>query len=106
MMAAYYKLYTFSIAGIFFGFIMYACCRICETAGVSWEAVLEVTENNSRLIDAGEANQALSTADIEAMRAEGKSGDEIIQALTKNSATFASKTQYSRVHPNTLHYLS
>ena len=74
--------------------------RICETAGESWESVLEVTENNKMLNDAGEANQALNTADIEKMRAEGKSGDEIVAALTENSATFASKTQYSQVPCN------
>ena len=71
--------------------------RVCETAGEDWEGVLEIDRNNSNLQDAGTANQALTAEDIARLRSEGKSGDEIIAALTENSATFQNKTQYSQV---------
>ena len=72
-------------------------CRVCETAGEDWEGVLEIDKNNSQLLDAGVANQGLTTADIARLKAEGKSGDEIVAALAANSATFQNKTHYSQV---------
>ena len=59
--------------------------------------MLEIDRNNSNLQDAGTANQSLTAEDIARLRSEGKSGDEIIAALTENSATFQNKTQYSQV---------
>ena len=38
----------------------------------------------------------LTAAEIEVMRAEGKSGQEIIEALTANSTTFQAKTEFSQ----------
>lgn len=46
-------------------------------------------------MDSGGA-QALSAADIEAMKAEGAAGADIVAALTANSATFAAKTEFSQ----------
>lgn len=58
---------------------------------------MEIDRNNSSLEDKGLANQNLTTADIELLKAEGKTGDEIVAALTQNSATFQQKTQFSQV---------
>lgn len=76
-------------------------CRVCETAHEDWGQVLEIDRNNSSLKDAGSQNQALTAADISRLKQEGKTGDEIIAALTANSATFQNKTQYSQVHEQT-----
>lgn len=76
---------------------IYCVFRVCETAHEPWDSILDIKENNSRLNDAGNANQALSTEDIQKLKEEGKSGDEIIAALTQHSATFATKTQFSQV---------
>lgn len=56
----------------------------------------EVDKDNSELLDAGAATQQLSTDDIAAMRAAGKTGEEIAAALAEGSATFLSKTQFSQ----------
>ena len=72
-------------------------CRICEIAGEDWENAVEIDRNNSNLEDKGVANQNLTTADIELLKAQGKTGDEIVAALTQNSATFQQKTQFSQV---------
>lgn len=40
--------------------------------------------------------QALTTAEIEGMKREGKAGQEIVAALTAGSATFAAKTEFSQ----------
>jgi hypothetical protein len=72
-------------------------CSVCETAGEDWDSVLEIDKDNSKLLDAGVANQGLTTADIDRLKAEGKSGDDIVAALTANSATFQNKTHYSQV---------
>ncbi|EFN52089.1 hypothetical protein CHLNCDRAFT_139358 [Chlorella variabilis] len=53
------------------------------------------TRTNADLVDSGGA-QALSAADIEAMKAEGAAGADIVAALTANSATFAAKTEFSQ----------
>jgi len=58
---------------------------------------MEIDKDNSKLLDAGVANQGLTTADIARLKAEGKSGDEIVAALAANSATFQNKTHYSQV---------
>ncbi|KAL4423995.1 hypothetical protein ABPG75_001296 [Micractinium tetrahymenae] len=54
------------------------------------------TRTNAELVDAGLAHQALSAEDIEAMKAEGKAGADIVAALAANSATFANKTEFSQ----------
>jgi tRNA (adenine-N(1)-)-methyltransferase non-catalytic subunit len=53
------------------------------------------TRTNAQLVESG-ANQALTAADIEAMKAGGAGGAEIVAALTENSATFAAKTEFSQ----------
>lgn len=53
------------------------------------------TRTNAGLVDGGDI-QALSAADIEAMKAAGAAGADIVAALTANSATFASKTEFSQ----------
>ena len=78
--------------------------RICEIAGEDWESAVEIDRNNSRLEDRGIANQNLTTADIELLKAEGKTGDEIVAALTQNSATFQQKTQFSQVQNSVFNF--
>ena len=81
----------------------------------------EVDRDNSELLDAGAATQQLSTDDIAALRAAGKTGhlhvhiawwrlafllcvssgcqlagEEIVAALAEGSATFQGKTQFSQ----------
>ena len=53
------------------------------------------TRTNATLVDRG-GTQALSTAEIEAMKASGAAGADIVAALTANSATFAAKTEFSQ----------
>ncbi|KAJ3706202.1 hypothetical protein LUZ61_009907 [Rhynchospora tenuis] len=54
----------------------------------------EIRDNRS-LIDNNTA-QSLSSEDIEAMRSEGATGDEIVKALIANSSTFEKKTAFSQ----------
>ena len=81
----------------------------------------EVDKDNSELLDAGAATQQLSTDDIAALRAAGKTGqlyghitwcllafllcvptscslagEEIVAALAEGSATFQGKTHFSQ----------
>ena len=82
----------------------------------------EVTRNNSKLNDANKINQPVSLnrclvyprsilssyyfyycthlqiqqAEIQAMREAGKMGSEIVEALTNNSATFETKSEFAQ----------
>ncbi|WOL09656.1 hypothetical protein Cni_G18409 [Canna indica] len=56
---------------------------------------MEDIRDNRLLIDNNTA-QNLSSDDIEAMRREGATGDEIVEALIANSSTFEKKTVYSQ----------
>jgi len=51
--------------------------------------------DNRDLVDNSTA-QKLSQEDIEKMKREGASGEEVVKALVENSATFATKTAYSK----------
>jgi len=53
------------------------------------------TRSNAGLVQ-NDGNQSLSAADIEAMKAKGAAGADIVAALTANSATFAAKTEFSQ----------
>lgn len=55
----------------------------------------EILENNSKLID-DNTSQKLSQADIVSMKEKGLSGEQVIQAIISNSATFQAKTEYSK----------
>ncbi|XP_068645978.1 uncharacterized protein [Aristolochia californica] len=55
----------------------------------------EETRDNRALVDNNSA-QRLSGEDIDAMRREGTSGDQIIEALIANSLTFEKKTAFSQ----------
>ncbi|XXG40270.1 hypothetical protein AAC387_Pa01g1032 [Persea americana] len=55
----------------------------------------EGTKDNRSLIDNNKA-QSLSSEDIDAMRREGATGDQIIEALIANSSTFEKKTLFSQ----------
>ena len=70
-----------------------------STPPADWELATPQADFNARsnaeLVDNGGA-QALSTADIEAMKARGSAGAEIVAALAANSATFAAKTEFSQ----------
>ncbi|KAF5199058.1 tRNA (adenine(58)-N(1))-methyltransferase non-catalytic subunit TRM6 [Thalictrum thalictroides] len=53
------------------------------------------TKDNRALVDNNSA-QTLSGEDIEAMRRQGATGDEIVEALIANSSTFEKKTSFSQ----------
>ena len=69
---------------------------MCETAGENWDGILQTDKDNSRLLDAGTSHQALTADDIVELRSQGKSGDEIVAALTANSVTYQDKTEYAQ----------
>ena len=51
--------------------------------------------DNRELVDSNTA-QKLSIEDIQQMQGDGKSGAEIIKALTESSDTYAGKTEFSK----------
>lgn len=55
----------------------------------------EESRDNRELVDDNKA-QSLTGEDIDAMRREGVTGDEIVEALIANSATFEKKTLFSQ----------
>ncbi|KAK8678387.1 hypothetical protein V6N13_143889 [Hibiscus sabdariffa] len=55
----------------------------------------EVPRDNRAIIDNNQA-QSLTGEDIDAMRSQGATGNEIVEALIANSATFEKKTQFSQ----------
>uniref|UniRef100_J3LV85 tRNA (adenine(58)-N(1))-methyltransferase non-catalytic subunit TRM6 n=1 Tax=Oryza brachyantha TaxID=4533 RepID=J3LV85_ORYBR len=57
--------------------------------------VQDETRDNRSLVDNNTA-QNLSSDDIEAMKRDGVSGDEIVEALIANSSTFGKKTVFSQ----------
>ncbi|XP_062225106.1 uncharacterized protein LOC133923845 isoform X2 [Phragmites australis] len=57
--------------------------------------VQDETRDNRSLVDNNTA-QNLSSDDIEAMKRDGASGDEIVEALIANSSTFRKKTVFSQ----------
>ncbi|KAL6653190.1 hypothetical protein ACP70R_012115 [Stipagrostis hirtigluma subsp. patula] len=57
--------------------------------------VQDETRDNRSLVDNNTA-QNLSTDDIEAMKRDGASGDDIVEALIANSSTFGKKTVFSQ----------
>ncbi|KAL6885483.1 hypothetical protein ACP4OV_010262 [Aristida adscensionis] len=57
--------------------------------------VQDETRDNRSLIDNNTA-QNLSSDDIEAMKRDGVSGDEIVEALIANSSTYGKKTVFSQ----------
>ncbi|XP_078167655.1 eukaryotic initiation factor 3 gamma subunit family protein [Carex rostrata] len=58
------------------------------------QSVGEIRDNRA-LVDNNTA-QSLSSEDIEALRSEGATGDEIVKALIANSSTFETKTAFSQ----------
>lgn len=59
------------------------------------EEMKEELRDNRALVDNNKA-QSLSSEDIDAMRSQGATGDEIVEALIANSATFDKKTVFSQ----------
>ncbi|XVE69746.1 hypothetical protein DITRI_Ditri10aG0015900 [Diplodiscus trichospermus] len=57
--------------------------------------VQEESRDNRAIIDNNQA-QSLTGEDIDAMRRQGATGNEIVEALIANSATFEKKTQFSQ----------
>ncbi|KAM7257060.1 hypothetical protein ACFE04_012801 [Oxalis oulophora] len=57
--------------------------------------VNEENRDNRSLLDDNKA-QTLTGQDIDALRSEGATGNEIVEALIANSATFDKKTQFSQ----------
>lgn len=55
----------------------------------------EISKDNRALVDNNKA-QSLTGEDIDAMRRQGATGDEIVDALIANSATFENKTLFSQ----------
>ncbi|KFM22765.1 tRNA (adenine(58)-N(1))-methyltransferase non-catalytic subunit TRM6 [Auxenochlorella protothecoides] len=72
--------------------------QIPPAVAADWleEAALEVTKNNSQLIDAGDANQQLTSERIADLRSQGVHGSAIVEALAAHSATFDAKTEFSQ----------
>lgn len=73
-------------------------CR--STPATDWDPLPEAepglnTRSNAALVDSGEA-QALSAADIRAMKASGAGGAAILDAVIAGSATFEGKTEFSQ----------
>lgn len=66
----------------------------CEAPAAVAEAIEEAYETNQHLSQQGGA-QALSSSDVKAMKAE-RSGEQVVEALASNSATFASKTKFAQ----------
>lgn len=74
--------------------LMLLGCRAVTTA---WrDQQLKDTADNSKLLDQGAGNQALTADDILAMQQDGKSAEDIVAGLVANSATFQNKTQFSQ----------
>ncbi|GAB2293870.1 hypothetical protein Dimus_028081 [Dionaea muscipula] len=55
----------------------------------------DISKDNREIIDNNTA-QSLNGEDIDAMRRQGATGDEIVEALIANSATFEKKTTFSQ----------
>eukprot|EP01043_Picozoa_sp_COSAG02_P003737 COSAG02_NODE_93_length_37477_cov_78.101129_22_plen_113_part_00 len=53
------------------------------------------TNNNSKLVDDNTAQQ-LRHEEIEKMKADGRGGRAIVDAVVKNSITYAEKTEYAK----------
>ncbi|XP_072988704.1 uncharacterized protein [Typha latifolia] len=66
----------------------------CAQDGVDGQ-VMEDFRDNRSLLDNNTA-QNLSSDDIDAMRRDGATGDEIVEALIANSSTFGNKTVFSQ----------
>ncbi|XP_038977528.1 tRNA (adenine(58)-N(1))-methyltransferase non-catalytic subunit trm6-like [Phoenix dactylifera] len=66
----------------------------CMQESDDGQSIDELKDNRS-LIDNNTA-QNLSSDDIDAMRREGATGDEIVEALIANSSTFGTKTAFSQ----------
>ncbi|XP_004152653.1 tRNA (adenine(58)-N(1))-methyltransferase non-catalytic subunit trm6 isoform X2 [Cucumis sativus] len=75
-----------------------------EEEGISCQETEEMKEeqvtkdelrDNRAIVDNNKA-QSLSSEDIDAMRSQGATGDEIVEALIANSATFDKKTVFSQ----------
>ena len=75
-------------------------CRLSEGVASEWQqwdADGTMGKNNSQLVDGGDAVQALSPVEIEAMKEAGVGGAAILDALMANSSTYDSKTQFAQV---------
>ncbi|KAK6938951.1 tRNA (adenine(58)-N(1))-methyltransferase non-catalytic subunit TRM6, partial [Dillenia turbinata] len=59
------------------------------------QLVVQESRDNRAIVDNNKA-QSLSAADIDEMRRQGAKGDEIVEALIANSATFEKKTAFSQ----------
>lgn len=69
----------------------------CSIPSKDWdEAPEEATRDNSQIKNLNGQNQLLSHDEIMKMKESGKTADEIINALTSNSATFHMKTEFSQ----------
>ncbi|CAA2993591.1 tRNA (adenine(58)-N(1))-methyltransferase non-catalytic subunit trm6 isoform X2 [Olea europaea subsp. europaea] len=70
--------------------------RVLQSTKGNSLQITEESRDNRMLVDNNSA-QSLTGEDIDEMRRKGASGDEIVKALTANSATFAKKTAFSQV---------
>ena len=64
--------------------------------GEDFASVEETGENDNRDLVANNENQGLSAAEITKMKRNGATASDIIDALIKNSSTYASKTVFSK----------
>ncbi|KXZ53340.1 hypothetical protein GPECTOR_7g1234 [Gonium pectorale] len=58
--------------------------------------ITETERDNSAIFDRNTENQKLTHEEIRELKASGKAGKEIIDALCSNSATFQTKTEFSQ----------
>ena len=69
----------------------------CRAVTTAWrDQQLQDSADNSKLLDQGAGNQALTADDILAMQQDGKSAEDIVAGLVANSTTFQNKTQFSQ----------
>jgi len=57
---------------------------LCRPRTSEWSSVEEVDKDNSELLDIGAASQQLSTDDIAALRAAGKTGVKVVTLSAKS----------------------
>lgn len=62
----------------------------------TWTAAADVDGDNADLEDRCTVNQALTAADVAALKAKGARGAGVVDALAAGSATYAAKTELSK----------
>jgi hypothetical protein len=69
--------------------------RLGDRAGDGLRCCAASGTNNSKLVDDNTAQQ-LKHEEIEQMKLDGRGGRAIVDAVVKNSSTYAEKTEYAK----------